>query len=291
MVKATLTARTGGGGTITFLFNPGKVQLDKQVKTSSRGIQANSYEEALRATGNLNITLGDVKIVGPGTKATIDRLFLWTQPLADAASVGAGASGAPKLPSAGSVSPGGGSVMSGGGMGGGGLGGAVSSPVLTKAPNGSGGSGGSGGGMGGGGKAGGRTGGKASGGASYNMPVLLLSWGSGLSYQVMLQKITVNYDRFTAAGLPVLATVSLTLTEFTENLPDTNPTSGGLPDRGRHTVTSGDSIVRIANDVYRNPGAWRALAEANGLDDPLRLRPGRRLYLPSPGELEEAMVR
>jgi nucleoid-associated protein YgaU len=36
----------------------------------------------------------------------------------------------------------------------------------------------------------------------------------------------------------------------------------------------------VAAAVYRDPGSWRDLALANGIDDPRDLRPGRRLLVP-----------
>ena len=65
----------------------------------------------------------------------------------------------------------------------------------------------------------------------------------------------------------------------------TNPTSAGLPGRKAHTVTDGDSLARIATDRYGSPGRWRDIAAANGIDDPLRIRSGDRVYLPNPEEL------
>jgi nucleoid-associated protein YgaU len=104
----------------------------------------------------------------------------------------------------------------------------------------------------------------------------------------MLTSVTVNYERFDPYGIPIYATADLTMKDYTEPLPYTNPTSGGLPGRTKHVVTAGENVVRIAQQNYGSPNAWRALAEANDLDDPLRVKPGKLLYLPGPGELEEA---
>jgi nucleoid-associated protein YgaU len=58
-----------------------------------------------------------------------------------------------------------------------------------------------------------------------------------------------------------------------------------LPGRRAHTVTAGDSLARIATAQYGSPGRWRQIAAANGIEDPLRVRPGDRVYLPNPEEL------
>ena len=47
----------------------------------------------------------------------------------------------------------------------------------------------------------------------------------------------------------------------------------------------GESLPLIAARSYGHPGLWRALADANGIDDPFRMTPGRALLLPSVTEL------
>ncbi|NBH06058.1 LysM peptidoglycan-binding domain-containing protein [Amycolatopsis sp. SID8362] len=124
---------------------------------------------------------------------------------------------------------------------------------------------------------------------TFMLPVLELSWGSskGLHYKVLLSSLTLNYERFLAGGQPVQISANMTLKEYLDELPPMNPTSGGLPGRAQHTVVAEDNLPRIAQTTYGSPRNWRAIAEANGVDDPLRLSSGRRLLLPGPDELRE----
>jgi nucleoid-associated protein YgaU len=46
-------------------------------------------------------------------------------------------------------------------------------------------------------------------------------------------------------------------------------------------VRSGDRIDNIAGDEYRDATKWRPIAEANNLDDPKQLEPGRILIIPA----------
>jgi nucleoid-associated protein YgaU len=48
-----------------------------------------------------------------------------------------------------------------------------------------------------------------------------------------------------------------------------------------HELVAGDTLAGIAYVEYGNPNLWRAVAELNGIDDPMRLRPGQRLMLPT----------
>jgi nucleoid-associated protein YgaU len=45
-------------------------------------------------------------------------------------------------------------------------------------------------------------------------------------------------------------------------------------------VRAGDSLASIAQAHLGDPTRWRAIAEVNGIDDPLRLMPGTTLTVP-----------
>lgn len=129
----------------------------------------------------------------------------------------------------------------------------------------------------------------ATGGAmnlATKLPTLIFTWGP-LIYEVCLTAANVNYVRFTESGEPIRAKVNITMQEQPSLLAilSTNPTSGGLPGRRQHVVSSGDTLQSIATANYGSPGRWRALADANGIDDPTRLRPGQVVYLPNAGEV------
>lgn len=127
-------------------------------------------------------------------------------------------------------------------------------------------------------------------------PVLTFQWGPpmvGFMYSVVMQSVTVKYVRFTSAGIPVRAKVTLAFYEVPSllgTLPQ-NPTSGGLVGRRAHTVGHGESLQSIATANYGNPNAWRRIAEVNGIQDPSRVRPGDTVYLPNPQELADGGAR
>jgi hypothetical protein len=121
---------------------------------------------------------------------------------------------------------------------------------------------------------------------------LTFTWGQFMlgaetttAIPVILTRVDVTYERFTPTGRPIRATVSLDLQPTAQNPLAQNPTSGGLAGRGGHMMISGETLPGIAVAQYGHPSAWRTLAEANDLDDPLRARPGSVLYLPSGAEL------
>jgi nucleoid-associated protein YgaU len=116
------------------------------------------------------------------------------------------------------------------------------------------------------------------------MPTLTFKWGT-LTYLVNLTTVNVTYERFTSAGTPIRASADLTFTTTKSPPTSTNPTSGGIPGRSSHTVVAGESLQHIATANYGRPGAWRALAAANGIEDPLAIQPGMIIYVPAPAEL------
>ena len=117
-------------------------------------------------------------------------------------------------------------------------------------------------------------------------PDLVVQWGSGLSIAATLTSADISYIRVADDGTPLHAVCNLTLKESPIPLPFTNPTSGGRPGRHRHIVLVDETLMSIASGAYGNPGAWRAIAEVNGVDDPTAVRPGDCLVPAGTGRTE-----
>ncbi|MCW2777664.1 MAG: peptidase [Frankiales bacterium] len=120
-------------------------------------------------------------------------------------------------------------------------------------------------------------------------PLLALSWGKHW-FDVVLESASAQFTMFAADGTPTRAEVTLQLREVPLPEKRQNPTSGSLVGRRSHQVVSGDSLHSIATAEYGDPRHWRDLAVANGLDDPMALRPGSRLLLPALDELPSALA-
>jgi len=116
-------------------------------------------------------------------------------------------------------------------------------------------------------------------------PWVLFRWGGLTGFLAYVSSVSAKYTLFTAAGLPIRATCTVTLEELSGDPPRQNPTSGGPAPRREHVLVEGDTLAGIAYDEYGDAGAWRAVAEVNGIDDPMRLRPGRHLLLPATEDL------
>ncbi|MER7755097.1 LysM peptidoglycan-binding domain-containing protein [Kitasatospora sp. NPDC097643] len=118
-------------------------------------------------------------------------------------------------------------------------------------------------------------------------PWVIFHWGGLTGFVAYVSQVQAKYTLFTAGGLPIRAVCQVTLEELSGELGGQNPTSGALAARRVHRVVAGDTLALLAWREYGDPTAWRAIAEANGIDDPMRLRPGSELLLPAAEELPE----
>ncbi|MBB5936597.1 CIS tube protein [Streptomyces zagrosensis] len=116
-------------------------------------------------------------------------------------------------------------------------------------------------------------------------PWVVFHWGGLTGFPGYLSQVQVKYTLFTTSGVPIRAVCQVTMEEISGETPGQNPTSGALHARRVHQVRTGDTLPDLAWREYGDPAAWRVIAEANGIDDPMRLANGRELLLPAPDEL------
>ncbi|GGW22715.1 CIS tube protein [Streptomyces xantholiticus] len=116
-------------------------------------------------------------------------------------------------------------------------------------------------------------------------PWVIFHWGGLTGFVGYVSQVQAKYSLFTPGGLPIRATCQVTLEEISGPVPGQNPTSGALATRRVHRAVSGDTLALLAWREYGDPAAWRDIAEANGIDDPMRLAPGTELLLPAAEEI------
>jgi hypothetical protein len=112
---------------------------------------------------------------------------------------------------------------------------------------------------------------------------ITFSWGSTQLPKAAPLSISIQYALFHPNGDPVRAFVDLELAQADDTSPPgqaQNPTTRGTAGLRSHIVQDGDSLHSIAYESYGDPTRWRTIAEANEIDDPLRLRRGISLAIP-----------
>ena len=129
---------------------------------------------------------------------------------------------------------------------------------------------------------------KSAGQTKATPPLVVLHWGTITSFPAFVTSVSAKFTLFNSDGTPIRATCSVSLEEMPGVTFPQNPTSGSHEVRRVHRTIAGDTLASVAYAEYGDPNAWRPLAAFNGIDDPLRVRTGTMLLLPSPEELAVA---
>ena len=122
-------------------------------------------------------------------------------------------------------------------------------------------------------------------GDTPSAPWVQFTWGVLVGFVGYIKSVSAKYTLFSPSGTPLRAVCTVALEEIAEEPGKQNPTSGGLRPRRVHTIREGDTLAAIAYREYGNAALWRQVADVNGIDDPMRLVPGRSVFLPAAEEL------
>lgn len=114
-------------------------------------------------------------------------------------------------------------------------------------------------------------------------PVCDITWGSNppvnsdFPFAGVVTSLNQDFTLFESNGKPLRADLKVDFKEFLgwgESQRETDP------EFTTRVVKRGDTLSSIAGDVYGDPKLWRPIADANNLDDPLRLAVGMSLSIP-----------
>ena len=114
-------------------------------------------------------------------------------------------------------------------------------------------------------------------------PRLMFVWGS-LIFPCVLESVTQHFDYFNAVGMPLRATLTVTLkgNNVLEDLLSSIPLESADRTKG-YVVTVGDTLQGIAAHEYDDPRQWRRIAQATNIDNPLTIQPGLNVSIPPLG--------
>jgi len=100
-------------------------------------------------------------------------------------------------------------------------------------------------------------------------------------FQCVVESVRQRFTLFSPEGVPLRATLSVSLKEFRPLHEQLDQIRFESPDHTHvHVVQRGDTLTAIAARLYDDPAPWRAIAVHNGIDDPLELEPGTILEAP-----------
>ena len=111
-------------------------------------------------------------------------------------------------------------------------------------------------------------------------PKLRLQWGS-LTFEGYLVSCTQNFTRFDEKGMPVRALLDCEFQQHVDPARQNSRSPLESPDTTKYRVArQGDALWALAAREYGEARQWRAIARANGLANPRKLRTGDVLTLP-----------
>ncbi|MDQ7096757.1 hypothetical protein REC12_24495 [Desulfosporosinus sp. PR] len=101
-------------------------------------------------------------------------------------------------------------------------------------------------------------------------------WGK-MSFTGYIVSLNEKLTMFSSLGVPLRSTLEITMKSSVKDNMIRNS-----PDRTKHRIiNSGDALYRFAYAEYGDCSEWRRIAEANGLDNPRRMKSGERIVIPA----------
>jgi nucleoid-associated protein YgaU len=113
----------------------------------------------------------------------------------------------------------------------------------------------------------------------HRPPMCELRWGKVLLFTGVLTSMSRQLLLFLEDGTPVRATMDCSFLECQGGGGATNELHSADVTK-KYTVLPGDTLLRIAAELYNDQSLWRLIAEANGIDNPRLLAPGQVLSIP-----------
>jgi hypothetical protein len=112
-------------------------------------------------------------------------------------------------------------------------------------------------------------------------PICTVTWGS-VSFKGVVDKVSGSFTLFLPNGTPVRAKLNVSLKEYIDvGVQVRKSPTQSADHRKSRVVLLGDTLTNIAFEEYGDAAKWRPIAEVNGLDNPLKLIPGRALHIPA----------
>ncbi|MDB5054003.1 MAG: peptidoglycan-binding protein [Bacilli bacterium] len=111
-------------------------------------------------------------------------------------------------------------------------------------------------------------------------PVCDFAWDK-LKFRCVVMSVLQKFTMFLDTGTPVRATLDVTFKQWESKEEQLKGTPRQSADRTKQKMLKqGDQLWMLAADEYENPGLWRDIANANGIDNPRMLQSGKKIVVP-----------
>lgn len=116
-------------------------------------------------------------------------------------------------------------------------------------------------------------------------PMCKFAWG-GLEFKGLVETVEQKFTMFLESGIPVRATLNVTMREYISVKEQQKKVSKQSADRTKErSLIDGEQLWTIAEREYGSSDYWREIAKANNILNPRELKDIRSLSVPS---LEES---
>lgn len=114
----------------------------------------------------------------------------------------------------------------------------------------------------------------------HRPPLLRFSWGS-LSFDCVLEDLVQRFTLFDSSGIPLRAILKVVFKEYSTAATQLSNTRRESADHTkRMALREGETLSSISAREYHDSRKWRAIADANNIDDPENVSAGTVVELP-----------
>lgn len=111
-------------------------------------------------------------------------------------------------------------------------------------------------------------------------PIITFIWGGPVLTGV-LTNVKQKFTLFSYDGIPLRATLSITLKEYKSESININEETAEKNKDKFHLVKRGETLSGIAKIYYNNPSKWKVIANENKINNPRLLREGSTITIPN----------
>jgi hypothetical protein len=118
-------------------------------------------------------------------------------------------------------------------------------------------------------------------GGLHAPPLCQFSWGT-FNFKGVVESVSQQFTMFIKTGIPVRATLSVSMRSFLPVKEQLKNPPRESPDRTKHRMLNqNDQLWMLASKEYNDPGMWREIARANNIDNPRLLETGGYIKVPA----------
>lgn len=111
-------------------------------------------------------------------------------------------------------------------------------------------------------------------------PVCRFVW-STMDFKGVIERINERYTMFLDSGTPVRAVLQVRFAKWESITEQQQAIPRQSSDRTKQKILQqGQQLWMLASQEYEDPGLWREIARANGIDNPRVLESGQRMVIP-----------